>query len=71
MIQKVEMYQAVCDRCGAILDERDCYAYESPESARYVALESGWMEIDGKLYCPDCVEHDEETDNYKLKEKEE
>ena len=30
-----------------------------------------WEEIDGKLYCPDCVEYDKETDSYKPKEKEE
>ena len=26
-----------------------------------------WVEIDGKLYCPDCYEYDEETDEYKPK----
>ena len=29
-----------------------------------------WEEIDGKLYCPDCVEYDKETDSYKPKKKE-
>ena len=29
----------------------------------------GWKEINGKLYCPDCYEYDEETDEYKLKNK--
>ena len=29
----------------------------------------GWKEIDGHLYCPGCVEYDEETDSYKPKEK--
>lgn len=29
----------------------------------------GWEEIDGKLYCPDCVEWDEGTDDYKPKDK--
>ena len=71
MIQKVEMYQAVCDGCGAIFDEFDSYAYESPESALYVALESDWREFDGKLYCPACVDYDEELDEYKPKQKEE
>ena len=27
-------------------------------------------EIDGKLYCPGCVEYDEETKSYKPKKKE-
>ena len=29
-----------------------------------------WREIGGKLYCPDCYEHDEEIDEYKPKKKE-
>lgn len=71
MIQKVEMYQAVCDRCG-----RPCFetsgivAWESTESARIAAWESGWMSINHGLYCPYCYEYDEETDEYKPKKKE-
>lgn len=26
-----------------------------------------WMEIDSKLYCPDCIEYDEDIDDYKVK----
>ena len=29
------------------------------------------MVINGKLYCPDCIEYDEETNDYKPKMKEE
>lgn len=65
MIQKVEMYQAVCERCGRK------HGYEfSDGMARYMAKMCGWEEIDGKLYCPDCVEWDEGTDDYKPKDKE-
>lgn len=66
MIREVKMYQAVCDRC-----ERICasiggiIAWTDTESAKYVALESGWKEINGKLYCPDCYEYDEETNKSK------
>lgn len=28
-----------------------------------------WVDIDGKLYCPDCYEYDKETDEYKPKVK--
>lgn len=41
-------------------------------SARENALESdtGWQEMkDGKIYCPDCVEYNEETESYKPKER--
>ena len=71
MIQKVTMYQAVCAGCGEICADSWTTAWESPASAKYFALESDWCEIDGKLYCPDCVEYDEETDSYKPKNKEE
>ena len=65
MIQKVEMYQAVCDRCGRKFGNEF-----TDDMARYMAKMCDWQEIDGKLYCPNCVEWDEETDSYKPKEKE-
>ena len=67
MIQKVEMYQAVCDRCGK-------------KSGRYKSLSrimwvmeyfNTWNEIDGKIYCRNCVEWDQKTKSYKPKGKEE
>jgi hypothetical protein len=35
------------------------------------ALYIEWKIIDDKLYCPDCYEYDEETDEYKPIKKEE
>ena len=62
MIQKAEMYRAVCDGCGRKLgSEFNEYI------ALYLAKMCDWQEIDGKLYCPDCVEYDEETKSYKPK----
>ena len=62
MIQKTEMYRAVCDGCGSK------HGYEFSECmARYMSKICDWEEIDGKLYCPDCVEWDEETKSYKPK----
>ena len=70
MIQKIEMYQAVCDGCGRpCVSTGGIIAWADAESAKYVALESDWKELDGKLYCPGCVEYDEETDSYKPKMK--
>lgn len=70
MIQEVEMYQAVCDGCGRICASTGgIIAWTDTESAKYVALESGWKEIDGCLYCPDCVVYDEETDSFKPKDR--
>lgn len=70
MIQKVEMYQAVCDGCGKshVNEYLGYVAWADEWSAKNDAKESGWQEIEGKLYCPDCVEYEEETDSYKPKE---
>ena len=60
------MYEnnVICSKCGRIND------YPEPRpTASSIALNSGWCEIDGELYCPDCVVWDEETGSYKLKEK--
>ena len=66
MIQEVKMYQAVCDGCG-----RKSKILDTANDAMFYALsDDGWYGLDGKLYCPDCVEYDEETDRYKPKKKE-
>ena len=69
MIIPVEMYQCVCDGCGkGYVDEFNGYgAWGDESTAREEALEGGWHEIDGKFYCPGCVEWNEETDDYVLK----
>lgn len=71
MIREVKMYQAVCDVCGkAHVNEFLGYcAWVDESSAVEDAYEEGWTEIDDKLYCPDCYEYDEETDEYKPKVK--
>lgn len=74
MIRKLTMYQAVCDRCGSIFmngKSGSPIAFEDEEWLRAYCSERDWQEIDGKLYCPNCVEYDEETDEYKPKSKEE
>lgn len=67
MIQKVEMYRAVCDRCGqrCVGCGRDVWINRS--SAAIFAKQQDWKEIDALLYYPGCVEYDEETDSYKPK----
>ena len=73
MIQKVEMYQAVCDGCGRELEDKKGFftlnAKTEKEAIYLATLAFDWLIIDGKLYCPDCVEYDEETDSYKPKKK--
>ena len=67
MIREVTMYQAVCDGCGKW--KLPCKTKR--KSMLIATLFNGWKEINGKLYCPDCYEYDEETDEYKPKLKEE
>ena len=58
------MYEnnVICSKCGHIID------YPEPRpNAINIAFNRGWIEIDGKLYCPDCVEYDEDTDSYNPK----
>lgn len=69
MIRKVDMYQCVCDGCGKAYEDEDrgfC-AWVDESYATDAAYEDDWTEIDGKHYCPDCYEYDEETDEYKPK----
>ena len=71
MIQKVEMYQAVCDGCGRIHYDNILKAskFKDKSEALGSAIYDEWCEIDGKLYCPDCVEWDKGTDSFKPKKK--
>lgn len=64
MIQKVEMISYVCDGCGnRFHDENGCIGYLDYDIWD-VAESSGWIDIDGKQYCPDCYEYNEELDEY-------
>lgn len=73
MIREVTMYQAVCDGCGGLLKNsltKRTIVFEDEEWLRATCSEFDWREINGKLYCPDCYEYDEETHEYKPKVKE-
>ena len=68
MIREVTMYQAVCDGCGRVFGK----VYSDIDTAvRVPFMKDLWAYINDKLYCPDCYEYDEETDEYKPKKKEE
>lgn len=61
MIQEVTMYQAVCDGCGRCIGTQISRSHVINSALNHC----GWQEINGKLYCPDCYEYDEETNEYK------
>lgn len=63
MIKPVTMYSVVCDRCGKTYNENDgVIAWLDEGTARGQALESEWIEIEDKHYCPDCYEFNDELD---------
>lgn len=66
MIKEVTMYQCVCDRCGKVhVDDFNGFvAWTDGGYAADAAGDDGWIGIDGKHYCPDCYEIDEESDDY-------
>ena len=65
MIRKIEMYQAVCDNCGKACINEDICAWSEESDAIEDALYMDWQIIGDGLYCPDCFEYDDETDEYK------
>ena len=67
MIKPSIMYSVICDRCGRILE--DGAFWEDESSAIMYALNSKWVEIGDKHYCPDCYEFDDELDEYVPKKK--
>ena len=64
MIKEVTYYDIICDRCGKSLTNESETCYPDKDSALMVAEQSEWIDINGKDYCPDCYELDEETDGY-------
>lgn len=58
MIVSEKIYNIRCDNCGCILDE-ECY-HTDPNTVEEVLLESGWTEVEGKHYCPDCCHWDDD-----------
>ena len=62
------MYRAVCDHCGKSFIDEDVNktAWDTREQAFCVALDVGWKEIDGNLYCPDCVELNKQEQGKKI-----
>ena len=57
MIDKKVFYNLKCDCCGQLIDEQ---YWDKEEGATAFIDECGWKETeDGKHYCPDCFEHDD------------
>lgn len=65
MIKPITMWQVRCDGCGCIMGDSsgDCIAWESKDSAEYIAEESNWRKLGKGIFCPDCYSVDD-NDNY-------
>ena len=61
------MYTFVCDKCGKdVCDGEDFAGWNDTSPLGEILCDKSWEEIDGKNYCPDCWEYDEE-DNPRIK----
>lgn len=69
MIREIPTYQAICDGCGEIYKYKNVGEKLLAAWLRESYLSNGWKEVNGKLYCPNCIEYDNEIDGYKPKEK--
>ena len=73
MIEEIKVYQMVCDGCGTIHEYDGMIVhFDFEHQAAFSAIESDWKIINGKWYCPDCVErlfeYDWDNDTYVRKE---
>lgn len=71
MIRKVTMYEGICDGCGRQFEDDggNIIAWGDSADIEFLMQESGWQEINGKHYCPDCYEFDDGLDEYVPKKK--
>lgn len=60
--KKIEVVEYFCDQCGSQLTGYDdCDFYVNADIWDIEAADSGWCEIDGKHYCPDCWRYDDDN----------
>ena len=65
MIKEVKSYSLICDNCNEIYIE-NCNDYSiwlDESTAIEDAMNEDWIENEGKHYCPNCYELD---DNYNI-----
>lgn len=64
MRKQETMTTYICDGCGErFRDENGCVGYIDYDIWEQ-AESDDWLEIDGKHYCPNCYEYNEELDKY-------
>lgn len=69
MIKEITTYTVICDNCGKdLFSDSEYTGFSDAGYVEFEASESDWMENDGKHYCTDCYEYDDE-DNLIIKPK--
>jgi len=59
MIYEVKMFAGNCDNCKVEIMAESEYSCLGEESAvKDDMMDAGWIEHEGKHYCPDCFEYD-------------
>ena len=60
MLKEVKMFTIVCDGCGEDVNADTDYSCWNDENyVEDIREEAGWEKVDGKHYCTDCFEYDE------------
>jgi len=60
MVKETLYYTVICDCCKKDSNDGSEYsAWGDIYQAKDVAMESDWIHEEGKDYCPDCYEYDD------------
>lgn len=68
MIITEVFYGLKCNRCGELYEDGEHSFWSDESSAIENAYESYWTGLNGRHYCPNCHEFDEETEEVKVYE---
>lgn len=66
MIITEVFYGVKCDRCGETFEDGEHSFWSDESSAIENASDSEWVELNGKHYCSNCHEVNEDTDEIKV-----
>lgn len=61
MIKEIIMYTIICDGCGKDVCEGSGFGgWNDAGYVKDIAMEEDWISEDGKHYCTDCYEYDDD-----------
>lgn len=68
MVTQQIFYGLKCNRCQCEFEDGDQSHFSDEETVIEYALESDWIEKNGKHYCSDCYDIDEDTNQVTILE---